>query len=88
MELSISFLFGLLLGGGVGFAVGFALGLISKSKGRRSAKKESKAEKLFNLATQKEDRKAKLKILAEIIDKYPRSNWADKALEEAAKTKK
>lgn len=88
MVLSIGFLIGLLLGGGVGFAVGFPLGMASKSKGKRSAKKEGKAERLFNLATQQEDRKAKLEILSEILNKYPHSTWADKALEEATKTRK
>ena len=88
MVLSIGFLIGILLGGGIGFAVGFPLGMVSKFKGKRSARKESKAERLFNLAIQQENRKAKLEILSEILDKYPHSTWVDKALEEATKTRK
>jgi len=86
LELSISFVVGLILGGILGFAVGLLSGMVFiKPEEKRSIKKESKAERIFNLAIQQEDRKKKLELLGKILDKYPKSEWAKRALEEAIK---
>jgi len=65
---------GLILGGILGFAVGLLSGMVFiKPEEKRSIKKESKAERIFNLAIQQEDRKKKLELLGKILDKYPKS---------------
>lgn len=88
LQLSTDFVVGLVIGGVVGLIVGFLMGTISSLKKRRSTGKKSQAQKLFNSAMQEENRQRKLKLLAQILDKYPHSEWADKALEEAMKTRK
>lgn len=85
MGLPTGFLIGLALGAIVGFVV--VWGMPSASKGKRSTR-ESQAEKLFNLAIQQEDPKRKLELLRKVFDKYPHTEWADKALEEVMKMRK
>lgn len=85
MKLPTDFWAGLILGGIVGFIIGFSLNMAFESKGKRSIKKESKAENLFNLAIQQESQERKRELLGKVLDKYPRSKWADKALEESMK---
>jgi len=85
MKLPSGFWAGLILGGIVGFVIGFSLNMAFESKGKRSIKKESKAENLFNLAIQQESQERKRELLGKVLDKYPRSKWADKALEESMK---
>lgn len=82
------FLAGLITGGVVGLIVGLLLGMVSGPKERKSIKRKKEAEKLFALAKQEENRKRKLKLLGEILDKYPHSEWAEKALNEAMKIRK
>jgi uncharacterized protein HemY len=79
---------GLILGGIAGFAGGLLLGMALKSKEKRSIKKESKAERIFKLAIQQKSQERKLELLGRILDKHPKSEWADKALEEAMKITK
>lgn len=88
MELSLSFVLGLILGGILGFVVGLLSGTAFKSEEKKSIKRESKAERIFNLAIQQENQETKLELLGKILDKYPESEWADKALEEAMKMRK
>ena len=85
MGLAAGFLVGLFLGAIVGFVV--ARGMAPESKGKRSTRK-SQAEKFFNLAIQQEDQKRKLELLGKVFDKYPHSEWGDKALEEVMKMRK
>lgn len=85
MKLPTDFWAGLILGGIVGFIIGFSLNMAFESKGKRSIKKESKAENLFNLAIQQESQERKRELLGKVLDKYPRSKWADKTLEESMK---
>lgn len=85
MKLPTDFWAGLILGGIVGFIIGFSLNMAFESKGKRSIKKESKTENLFNLAIQQESQERKRELLGKVLDKYPRSKWADKALEESMK---
>ena len=49
---------------------------------------ENKAEELFALATREENKKRRLELLAGILERYPKSKWADKALQEIVKLKK
>ena len=88
LQLSTDFVVGLVIGGVVGLIVGFLMGTISSLKKRKLTGKKSQAQKLFNSAMHEENRQRKLKLLAQILDKYPHSEWADKALEEAMKTRK
>ena len=88
LQLSTGFVVGLVLGAVAGLMVGFLLGLASSLKKRKLAGKKSRAQKLFNLAIQEENGAKQLKLLAQILDKYPHSEWADKALEQAMKSKK
>ena len=71
---SAELLVGLMLAGIAGCIVGFCLGKISK--------RGSKAERLFMLAMQEENQGRKRKLLGEIVDKYPNTEWVDKALDE------
>ncbi len=83
------FLVGLVTGGILGFTLGFLLASASiKSEEKKAIKKESKAEKLFNLAMQQESKEKKLDLLRKILTKYPRSEWSDKALEEVTKIRR
>jgi len=88
LQLSTDFVVGLAIGGVVGLIVGFLIGTISSLKKRKLTGKKNPAQKLFNTAMQEKNRKGKLKLLAQILDKYPHSEWADKALEEVMKTRK
>ena len=88
LQLSTDFVVGLVIGGVVGLIVGFLMGTISSLKKRELTGKKSQAQKLFNSAMQEENRKRKLKLLAQIVDKYPNSEWADKALEQVMKLRK
>ena len=88
LQLSTGFVVGLVIGGVVGFIVGFLVGTISSLKKDKLTEKKSQAQKLFNSAVQEENLKRKLKLLAQIVDKYPDSEWADKALEQVMKLRK
>lgn len=88
MELPAGFLMGLILGGILGFSLGFLTGVASGSEKEKLSKKESKAERLFYLACAKEDKRSKIELLAKLLDKYPNSQWANKALEEIMKIKR
>lgn len=88
LQLSTGFAVGLVLGAVVGLMVGFLLGMVSSLKKTKLAGKKSQAQKLFNLAMQEENRTKQLKLLAQILDKYPHSEWADNALEQAMKSRK
>ena len=88
LQISTGFVVGLVIGGVVGFIVGFLVGVVSSLKKRKLTGKKSRAQKLFNSAMQEEDRKRKLKLLAQILDKYPHGEWADKALEQVMKLRK
>jgi|GEM_PF-2504220 len=74
---SAEFLLGLMLAGIAGCIVGFCLGKVSK--------RGSKAERLFMLAMQEENQGRKHELLGEIVDKYPDTEWVDKALDERVK---
>jgi len=88
LQLSTGFVVGLVIGGVVGLIVGFLVGVVSSLKKSKLTGKKSRAQKLFNSAMQEENRKIKLKLLAQILDKYPNSEWADKALEQVMKLRK
>ena len=88
LQLSTGFVVGLVIGGVVGLIVGFLMGTISSLKKRKLTGKKSQAQKLFNSAMQEENRKGKLKLLGQILDKYPHSEWADKALDQVMKLRK
>lgn len=88
LQLSTDFVVGLVLGAAVGLMVGFLLGMVSSLKKRKLGGKKSRAQKLFNLAMQEENGTKQLKLLAQIVDKHPHSEWADKALEQAMKSRK
>jgi len=82
------FLVGLIVGGILGLIVGFLLGMASGPKERRLTKRKNEAERLLALAKQENNQKRKLKLLGEILDKYPHSEWAEKALNEAMEIRK
>ncbi len=88
MELPVNFLAGLVLGAIAGFALGFLTGAISKPEEKKVTKKDTKAKRLFTAANQEKDKKKKMELLGRILDKYPHSEWADKALEEVMKIRK
>jgi len=88
LQISTSFVVGLVVGGVVGFVVGFLLGVVSNLKKSKETAKESQAQKRFNSAMQEEDSKRKLKLMAQIVDKYPSSEWSDKALDQVMKLRK
>lgn len=88
MELSVSFVVGLILGGILGSAASLLISTMFKSNKKRAIEKESKAERIFNLALQQEDQERKLKLLRKILDKYPKSEWAERSLEEVMKMRK
>lgn len=88
MRPAAGFLVGLILGGILGFALGFLAGVVSKPEEEKVSRKESKAEKLFKLAVEQKDKKRKLELLGKLLDKYPYSEWTDKALEEVMKMKR
>jgi len=88
LELSVSFVVGLILGGILGSAVSLLISTVFKSNKKRAIEKESKAERIFNLALQQEDQERKLKLLRKILDKYPKSEWAERSLEEVMKMRK
>ncbi len=88
MDLSARFLAGLILGGILGLIIGFLLRMAFEPKIESPRKKRSEAERLFDLAIQQKNQKRKMKLLGEVLDKYPHSEWADKALEEAMKMRK
>ncbi|MCD6083280.1 hypothetical protein DRJ00_04585 [Candidatus Aerophobetes bacterium] len=88
MELSVSFVVGLILGGILGSAASLLISTVFKSNKKRAIEKESKAERIFNLALQQEDQERKLKLLRKILDKYPKSEWAERSLEEVMKMRK
>jgi len=88
LELSVSFVVGLILGGILGSAASLLISTMFKSNKKRAIEKESKAERIFNLALQQEDQERKLKLLRKILDKYPKSEWAERSLEEVMKMRK
>jgi len=88
LQLSTGFVVGLVIGGVVGLIVGFLMGVVSSLKKSKLTGKKSQAQKLFNSSMQEEDRKRKLKLLGQILDKYPNSESADKALEQVMKLRK
>ena len=88
LQLSTSFVVGLAMGGVVGLIVGFLLGMVHGLKKSKVTGKKSQAQKLFKSAIKEENRKGKLKLLAQIVDKHPNSEWADKALELVMKLRK
>jgi len=88
LELSVSFVVGLILGGILGSAASLLISTVFKSNKKRAIEKESKAERIFNLALQQEDQERKLKLLRKILDKYPKSEWAERSLEEVMKMRK
>lgn len=88
LQISTSFVVGLVMGGVVGFVIGYLLGIVSSLKKSRETAKESQAQKRFNSAMQEEDSKRKLKLMAQIVDKYPGSEWSDKALDQVTKLRK
>ena len=79
---------GLILGGILGSAASLLISTMFKSNKKRAIEKESKAERIFNLALQQEDQERKLKLLRKILDKYPKSEWAERSLEEVMKMRK
>jgi len=79
---------GLILGGILGSAASLLISTVFKSNKKRAIEKESKAERIFNLALQQEDQERKLKLLRKILDKYPKSEWAERSLEEVMKMRK
>ena len=88
LQLSTGFVVGLVIGGVVGFVIGYLSGIISNLKKGKETAKKSQAQKLFNSAMQEEDSKRKLKLMAQIVDKYPNSEWSDKALDQVMKLRK
>lgn len=82
------FIVGLIAGGTLGFIFGILVGGTSRGEKKRSVKKENKAQKLFNLALEQDSQQGKMKLLKKVLDKYPHSEWADKALEEVARVRK
>jgi len=88
LEISTSFVVGLVMGGVVGFVLGYLLSVISNLKKGKETAKESHAQRRFNSAMQEEDSKQKLKLMAQIVDKYPHSEWSDKALDQVMKLRK
>ena len=88
LQISTGFVVGLVIGGVVGFVMGYLLGIISNLKKSKETAKQSQAQKRFNSAMQEEDSKRKLKLMAQIVDKYPHSEWSDKALDQVTKLRK
>jgi len=88
MELSTNSLVWAVLGAILGLTVGYLWGMTSRYKEGKSIKKETKAEKLFDLAVQQEDQQRKRELLSQVLEKYPNSEWADKALEERMNMRK
>jgi len=88
LQISTGFVVGLVVGGVVGFVMGYLLGIISSLKKSKETAKESQAQKRFSSAMQEEDSKRKLKLMAQIVDKYPGSEWSDKALDQVMKLRK
>ncbi len=88
LEISTSFVVGLVVGGVVGFVLGYLLSIISNLKKNKETVKESQAQKRFNSAMQEKDSKRRLKLMAQIVDKYPSSEWSDKALDQVVKLRK
>lgn len=88
LQISTDFVVGLVMGGVVGFVLGYLLRIVSNLKKSKDTVKESQAQKRFNSAMQEENPKQKLKLLAQIVDKYPNSEWSDKALDQAMKLRK
>ena len=87
LQLSTDFVVGLIIGGVVGLIVGFLVGVVSGSKKGTVAGKKTQAQKLFDSAMREEDHRTKLKVLARVVEKFPDSEWSDKALEQAMKTR-
>ena len=88
LELSTDLLLGLLIGGVVGLTVGLVIGIVSGLKKSKLAGDKNQAQKLFNSAMKEEDQKRRLRLLAQIVDKYPHSEWEEKALEQVMKLRK
>lgn len=88
--IGVDFFVGLILGLILGFIIGFLAGSISSKseKKKRTPPRKDKAKKLFDLAVKQESEANKIKIMSKIVAKYPRSEWADRALEEAMKLRK
>jgi hypothetical protein len=82
MGFPFGFLVGLILGAIVGFVVVRGTPVLFKRKGPA---RKSRAQKLFDLAKHEENQQRKRELLREIVDRYPRSEWADKALDERVK---
>jgi len=89
MQLSFPLLVGLGLGVAIGFVVGFLVGIISRTEEKKTpTKRQGKAEKLFHQALAEDNAHKKHNLLKKVVDRYPRSDWADKALEEVMKIRK
>lgn len=91
MQLSPPLLVGLGLGAAIGFIVGFLIGIISRTEEKEKApaqRRPGKAERLFQQALAENNLDKKHNLLKKVVDKYPKSEWADKALEEVMKTRK
>ena len=88
LQISTGFVVGLVVGGVVGFVLGYLLSIISNLKKNKETVKESQAQKRFNSAMQERDSKRRLKLMAQIVDKYPGSEWSDKALDQVTKLRK
>ncbi|HDN84487.1 MAG TPA: hypothetical protein ENG47_01860 [Candidatus Aerophobetes bacterium] len=87
--ISPGFFVGVVAGGLFGFAIGFLLATLLKSgEGKEKEREKSRAERIFNQAISQKDRKRKAELLGKILEKYPNTTWADKALEEVIKMKK
>lgn len=89
MEVGFNFFAGLILGAILGLIIGLLIGTaVAKPEEKKATKTEHRAEKLFKLALKQENRKKKMKLMGRILEKFPHSEWADKALEEVMKMKK
>jgi len=88
LQISTGFVVGLIIGGVVGFVIGYLLGIVSNLKKSKEAVQQSQAQKRFNSAMQEEDSKRRIKLMAQIVDKYPGSEWSDKALDQVTKLRK
>ena len=91
MQLSPPLLVGLGLGAAIGFVVGFLVGIVSRTEEKEKAPRQrrpGKAERLFQQALAEDNPHKKHGLLKKVVERYPRSEWADKALEEVMKARK
>ena len=88
LQISTTLVVGLVVGGVAGLVLGYLLGIISNLKKGKGTAKESQAQKRFNSAMQEQDSKRRLRLMAQIVDKYPSSEWSEKALDQVMKLRK